>query len=143
MTKTFAEIAADPRGTVYHEEDCETFQFLIIRGGASLCAYVGVPLDHPLAGKPYDDFPLDCHGGLTFSDKGDGGWGHLEGYWWYGWDYAHLGDRSFYDSRLKLNIPAFPGQREWTVSMVLKDCQETLEQFAKMVNGATVDVKGE
>lgn len=142
MTKTFAELAADPRGTVYHEEACETSRFLIVRGGASLCAYVGIPLAHPLAGKNEDALPLECHGGLTFSDKGNGRWGRLEGYWWYGWDYAHGGDRSFYS----LSYPRMAvdrDEREWTVPMVLKDCQKTLEQFAKMVEDGTVPVMEE
>lgn len=33
-------------------------------------AYVGMPLDHPISGKDYDDLPVSAHGGLTFSSAG-------------------------------------------------------------------------
>lgn len=62
-----------------------------------LCGYVGVKKRHPCYGKnddrmPYDDlFPVHVHGGLTFSDEGDGSW-HPKGYWWLGFDCAHAWD---------------------------------------------------
>ncbi len=62
-----------------------------------LCGYVAVPKGHPCYGKnyshiPYDDlFPVEVHGGLTFSQAGDGAtW--PEGYWWLGFDCAHAWD---------------------------------------------------
>ena len=62
-----------------------------------LCGYVAVPKGHPCYGKdydhiPYDDlFPVEVHGGLTFSGEGDGNrW--PEGHWWLGFDCAHAWD---------------------------------------------------
>ena len=62
-----------------------------------LCGYVAAPKGHPCYGKdydhiPYDDlFPVEVHGGLTFSKEGDGDtW--PKGYWWFGFDCAHWGD---------------------------------------------------
>jgi hypothetical protein len=54
-------------------------------------AYVGVPADNSLAGRDYDDMPLDVHGGLTFAAEG-GRRIWPAGWYWYGWDYAHAGD---------------------------------------------------
>src|SRR3972149_9521935 len=69
-------------------------KYQVMRGPVSLCAYVGVPMDHSLAYQKYQDIDLDCHGGLTFSQVGDGiKW--EAGYWWLGWDYAHFGDRTY------------------------------------------------
>ena len=62
-----------------------------------LCGYVAVPKGHLCYGKdydhiPYDDlFPVEVHGGLTFSREGDGDtW--PKGYWWLGFDCAHAWD---------------------------------------------------
>lgn len=62
-----------------------------------LCGYVGVSKGHPCYGKdydhiPYDDlFPVEVHGGLTFSRVGDGDtW--QKGFWWLGFDCAHAWD---------------------------------------------------
>ncbi|MBA7548936.1 hypothetical protein ES705_41404 [subsurface metagenome] len=63
-----------------------------------LCGYVAVPKGHLCYGKdydhiPYDDlFPVEVHGGLTFSREGDGDtW--PKGYWWLGFDCGHAWDR--------------------------------------------------
>ncbi len=95
---------------------------LIMRGASSLCAYIGIPEDHPLAGFKYDTLPIRCHGGLTFGQKGQGrrvtddgterGW--PEGYYWYGWDYGHSGDyATYYDE-----MPSLAGGHKWTVAEV-------------------------
>lgn len=63
-----------------------------------LCGYVAVSKGHLCYGKdydhiPYDDlFPVEVHGGLTFSREGDGDtW--PKGYWWLGFDCGHAWDR--------------------------------------------------
>ncbi len=62
-----------------------------------LNGYVAVPKGHPCYGKhydhiPYDDlFPVEVHGGLTFSREGDGDI-LPKGYWWLGFDCAHAWD---------------------------------------------------
>jgi len=141
---SFLDTAKDPKGTIYLDEDLGDFRVLIMRGPTAMCAYVGVPLGHPLAKterdhaelvrywkanriwskvcygffKPiidkipwkvktrlegffvghYPDLHLGfrCHYGETFSDIGDGKI-RPAGYWWYGWDYGHLHDVSFFD----------------------------------------------
>jgi len=66
------------------------FKGLIVRGPFGLLAYIGVPLAHWAADMEELYFP--CHQGVSFREVGDG---HLrpEGYYWYGWDYCHAGDR--------------------------------------------------
>jgi hypothetical protein len=52
--------------------------------GGFLCGYVSIPLNHPFYKKPYEDIPVDCHGGLTFGEgKKD---------YWIGFDCAHSFD---------------------------------------------------
>lgn len=57
------------------------------------CGYVGVPTDHALYGKHYDDFPARAHGGLTWSGKLPGKYEtHSQSLWWFGFDCAHSED---------------------------------------------------
>ena len=65
------------------------FRALVIHTGFSMCAYIGVPKSHWLSNM--EDLQFDCHWGVTFSGEGDGQL-RPEGWYWYGWDYAHYGD---------------------------------------------------
>jgi hypothetical protein len=96
---------------------------VIMRGPSSWCAYVGVPLTHPLAGLDYNDIPLRCHWGLTFGDKGTT---HLPSdYYWYGWDYAHCDDASDYS----------PGEgKPWSLKEVEKEVWDVSYDFKKLVD---------
>jgi len=77
----------------------------------TLCGYVGLPKEHPLAGtQETSESPMQpartfdtiynwwmeghsivCHGGLTFSGWGDGEL-RPEGFYWLGFDCNHAGD---------------------------------------------------
>jgi len=62
-----------------------------------LCGYIAISREHLCYGRdhdhiPYDDlFPVEVHGGLTFSREGHGDT-RQKGYWWLGFDCAHWGD---------------------------------------------------
>lgn len=126
---SFSELAKTERATVFATAKHTIFPLegLIMRGGASLCAYIGFPLWHPLANMSYDDIPLEVHGGLTFADKGHGQW--PEGKYWIGWDYAHAGDKCFYD--LDWHHAAIPGfnEKEWLVEEVAAELKEATNDF--------------
>ena len=71
------------------------FEWYVVSYGTHPCCYIKIPEGHDYFGLDYDDindlfdYPVHCHGGLTFSDD------HLldlEKGWYIGWDYAHLGD---------------------------------------------------
>ena len=80
MNKSFDDCKSDPAGIVYADWEEGQFRCLVLRGPASLCAYVGVNKINPLYGKHYDDVNVSCHGGMTFSAEGDGKpW--QRGYW--------------------------------------------------------------
>lgn len=86
-----------PTPTV-HDEQREGVRVLVLHTrGAHYCAYLGVPDGHPLAGFDYGAVPLSVHGGLTFA----GGFEDRKGWWFYGWDYAHLGDDDVKPERVK------------------------------------------
>ena len=88
----------DEPGTLYADWTDGEYRCRVQRGPCSINAYIGIKEGHPLYGVNYSDITLDCHGGLTFSMMGDDKY-YPEGYWWIGWDYAHLGDVPFYDIR--------------------------------------------
>jgi hypothetical protein len=91
--------------------------------------YMGVPADHPLAGHDYDSLPVDCHGGLTFADAGDGKY-MPKGYYWYGYDYSHFGDYAWYEG----GTPDFmENDKKWSLGEIVKDAWEPIYEFKKFV----------
>ena len=135
---TWEDVCKADRGFTFVDRFDDGLRFLIKRGGASLCAYVGVPETHPLANHSYELLPVRCHGGLTFAAKGDGKW-FPAGFFWYGWDFAHCGDRSCYDDYAemyaKIGMPIKEGREDvrWTPELVEEDCWLTLSQFRDLM----------
>ncbi len=113
----------------WHEKG---MRVIVLRGPASWNAYVGVPVDHPAAGHSYDDVPVSVHGGLTFSSEGKGTHGFAEGYWWYGWDYAHSGDCADYYHRESIGIKCH-GEKHWTAEEVKQEASFALYDFERVM----------
>ncbi len=108
----------------------ESIRIIIMRGPVSFCVYLGIPLDHPLAGKSYNDLLIECHGGLTFSAKGEKQW--PEGYWWYGYDYAHGGDKVHFKTDYGLDKLS-QYEHDWTLEEIEKDSWEAIYSFQKLI----------
>jgi hypothetical protein len=79
--------------------------------------YFGIPENHPLAGFSYNDLPISVHGGLTFAHKGDDKYLPV-GFFWYGWDYAHVGDFTYFEG---IEQTPFKNDRDWTLKEVKDD----------------------
>lgn len=124
--QTWDDVKNAAAGDVFCDEFDEGIRFIILRGPGSLCAYIGISVDHPLAGWEYDDLPITAHGGLTYSGTGVHGDGST---YWYGWDYAHSGDRPTYDFGDRFDRD----EKEWTPAMVYSDSWETKWEFKKLV----------
>jgi hypothetical protein len=89
---SWEEVRAATPGTIFVDIAQDGFRFAILRGRSALCAYLGIPLNHPLAWRKYKSIDVRVHGGLTYDAPG--GDGYLpEGYYWYGWDHGHAGDK--------------------------------------------------
>lgn len=57
------------------------------------CGYVRLPKDHPFAGQDYGDLPIDCHGGLTYSNLNtDDHPVPRDNCYWIGFDCNHFDD---------------------------------------------------
>lgn len=108
----------------------EGLRWMVVNGPfGSFNAYVGIPVASDSAGLSYHDLDTDelCpqpHGGWTFSSSGDGTY-RPEGWWWYGWDYAHGGD---YVPGLSYAGSEFEGYR-WTLDEVVQEVAELLPLF--------------
>lgn len=132
------------------EDPATKLPCLIVRNQAgALCGYVGVPEGHPFYGKDYSDLPVECHGGLTFSDfcgeHEDGichkpSPGEPEKVWWLGFDCGHGGD--IIPSFIKLHeemkkkdgfeLKTFTGARGETykdIAYVQNECRELAKQL--------------
>lgn len=133
MNRTVRDLRADAVGTVYIDRREDGFRFVVLRGRVSLCAYVGIPPTHPIADHHYDDLPIDAHGGLTYA--GPSLIGVDSDLFWYGWDYAHAGDRLLYG----FTDPS--DGREWTPDLVDADSRHARDDFRKLLRLAEVLVR--
>jgi hypothetical protein len=89
--------------------------------GSHFTQYLGIPEDHPLAGFDYEELPIRCHGGLTFSDEGDGKY-YPKGFYWYGWDYMHAGDYCTIGSFVEEG-------KDWTLKEIIEDGYQAFYDF--------------
>jgi hypothetical protein len=131
IPKRFEECAADPQSKIYFDYFEDGVRVLILRGPASINCYLGIPSSHPLAGFGYDDLPVECHGGLTFGKEGNDD-PFPKGFYWYGYDYGHADDMSFYE----LKYPEIKQLREehpWTPEEVKKDTWSAIYTFKKLM----------
>lgn len=113
----------DEPGKIVYDIFKSGLRFIVMRATCSWAAYIGVPIDHPLAGIHYNDFPnINCHGGLTFSG---GGKNWPPNYYWYGWDYGHCGDTTTYDHKFDKNNT----DKDWTIAEVIADSQNAIDDF--------------
>lgn len=78
LTKLFSSQGRD----VIEEGNSNGFQYAIVCGPFCYCAYVAVSEGHRYFGVPYDNIPIECNGGLTFSCN-------YEDLYVLGWDYGH------------------------------------------------------
>lgn len=81
----------------FHYKDfqcCVIFQSFGFR-----CGYVLVPQWHSYFEQDYDDIPIICHGGLTYSSHEFLGQKYPG--WWIGFDCAHTGDLTDKESLMR------------------------------------------
>jgi len=134
MSKTETEWDLLQHEVGYIAEDFyeQGVRVLIMRGPAAWCAYVGIPSDHPLANFNYDDIPISCHGGFTFGGEGKKKSGRSEGWYWYGWDYAHCDDKCAYDVDDIGKRFCRANEKAWTAKEVKQEAIMVAWDFARL-----------
>ena len=104
-------MAQDPKG----------YRIVIVSYGTHPCAYIGLWEGHPYYEVDYEDIPIDCHGGLNYSDHCH--WNvkdlQFDDVWFIGWDYIHSGD---YDYNNKFG-------RRWTTEEIADECLNVIKQL--------------
>ncbi len=138
-------------GTIVRDWYDKGVRILIMRGPAAWCVYLGIPEDHPLAGFAYDDLPIDCHGGLTFSAQGGGTYNDNnkkpiphpwpKDFWWYGYDYAHFGDKMAfeYPDELKKHeaianiIELEKNNKDWTIKQIEDEAWSAIWSMQRLI----------
>jgi hypothetical protein len=128
---TWEDVVNAEPGKVFVDRTEEGLRFIILRGPCHLCAYVGVPLDHPLAGFDYEKLPVRCHGGLTFGSEGTDEY-LPKGRYWYGWDYGHCDDYTIYSNQSASYAEYNESRKKWGVAEVEGDSWEALWNFQKL-----------
>jgi hypothetical protein len=133
--KTARELVASRDEAKIVEEWYEDgIKVMIVSLHSYFTAYFGLPLDHPLAGFSYDDIPLNVHGGLTFGNVGSEKGPLPKDLFMYGWDYAHLGDYSYFDFNLAREFLGDEGgDHDWTLGEVKKEAKDALYDFKQLV----------
>lgn len=140
ISVTWEQLCAMESGTTICEWTEDGVRCLIKRGPNSLCAYFGVPAGHPLSNIGYDDLPLRVHGGLTFSQAGDGKYFPVNHYW-FGWDYCHAGDYVFYYDDPRSTKFNHCGDHKWLLSEVQQEVKWAVYDFKKLMELAEKSAK--
>lgn len=111
---------------------------LVLRGPHSLCSYVGIPADHPLAGAGYELLPVKVCGGLNFEGVHGEGFNEIfpRGFYFYGWSHDHRIDASFdRDPR--------PEETLWDVPMCCLELEAAAIEFTSAMKLAKHAAKRE
>lgn len=127
-------------GTVIETGVEKEMPYVILRGHYSLCAYIGVPEEDAISSIPQEQLQVDVHGGVTFSGPNPGLGEPIPRVWWFGWDYAHAGDRVLLPPELDEDIeerqtPYFEMDlynqhcHLWTVEEVRKEVQRIAKEL--------------
>ena len=102
-------------------------QYYILSFGTHPCAYVKVTEEELKDKAGFEDWDIDCHGGVTFCSSmptinADGTY--------VGWDYGHCDDYSGMD----LIYPEFcrAGGKKWTTEEILEEVKDVIRQLNEM-----------
>ena len=80
-----------------------------------------IPLFCHKEGECTPDVIFNVHGGITFSERGDGYPADNSDGWWFGFDCAHAGD--------KMRCSFYEGDVERTLEYVESECESLAEQI--------------
>ena len=106
------------------------YEYWILNLGVHPTAYVRVPHEHKYHMKHYDEIPLYCHGGITYSEPylylGNNNYaiGSI-----IGWDYAHSGDYSGRDELFKNWHGNYVDGKKWTTQEIFDEVKSVIKQL--------------
>ena len=107
------------------------------------CGYVGIPEGFVAYGREWDDYMIDCHGGITFSEECDRLGPDL---WWIGFDCNHndgididairkyFGDK---EAEQRKTWPDYERRQHfhaYTLEECVEECKHIIDQVLEMEN---------
>lgn len=114
--------------------------------GGHLCGYVKIPEGHNYFCKDYDDIPVSCHGGLTFSDESKIGFdcGHM-------WDIVPSMVKIRKDNGLihQIPLPFLPTEFIFfentykNIEFCVKECESIVDQLILLNSNYFLEVDRE
>ena len=117
---------------ILYKGDFRGIDYLIVSYGTHPCCYVRIPLGNKYYNIDFDKIDIDCHGGITYAQFCDFGFGKK---YYIGWDYAHFDDYTGFNQLAEIvckdmNIPFKRlGGKKWTVFELIKECQYVIRQI--------------
>lgn len=99
------------------------YKYVIVSFGTHLCTYVKLSQEHKYYGVKYDDIPITCHGGLTYSESYLAVIYDASG-WWIGWDYAHGCDYVGCNHKVK--------RKKWTTIEIIEEIKLVIKQLEEL-----------
>lgn len=103
------------------------YEYAIVSRGMHPCAYVKLPYEHKYYGVDYDDIPVKCHCGLTYSDNRLDVLPLRSG-WWIGWDYGHCCDYAGFMMHEYWQNVDTSDKKRWTTAEILEEVKEVVRQ---------------
>ncbi len=112
----------------YQRKDiCETLangtykghEYIVRNYGSHPCCYVSIP-----EGQAINEDSIVCHGGITYTGESLPQEECINGVWWIGWDYAHLGDYLCLSDRKPSEL-----EKCWTSEELENDCIKVIDQL--------------
>jgi len=121
----YSERLENPK--ILENKEYEGYEYYIITLGSHPCCYVLLPKGHKYHGKFYDDIPIRCHFGLTYSEPTLFRNNIITGgEWVIGWDYAHFGDYSVFHLPL---LESTQNGHKWTLEELREEVKEVINQL--------------
>ena len=114
---------------ILENKEYKGYEYYIITLGTHPCCYVLLPKGHKHYGKNYNDIPIECHFGLTYSEPTLLRDNIIHGgEWVIGWDYAHVGDLFDYHKTLFMERIRCD-DKKWHLDELRNEVYEVIEQL--------------
>lgn len=109
------------------------YNYYVLNLGTHPCGYVEIPKSSKYFNIDYDNIPIECHGGLTYSSN------YLrsianedEERFFIGWDYAHYMDYVGYYNLNEFQPSFSEHLKKFTTKEIVDDCLEVIEQLISL-----------
>ena len=109
------------------------YNYYVLSMGTHPCGYIEIPKSSKYYNVDYDNIPIECHGGLTYSSNYLGSIANeCEERYFIGWDYAHYMDYVGYYSIGEFK-PSFSERlKKFTTIEIIHDCLKVIEQLISL-----------